>query len=235
MSQAPNPDQGELQLKLKHHLATRWHHWINFPVLGLMVWSGFLIYWANDIYYLGWGKWVLFHFFPSQVYDTLHLGHSLALGMAWHFTLMWIFMFNGLIYVLYTGFSGEWKDLYPGKGALKDSIKVVLYDIGFKKIKLPEVKYNAAQRIAYCGIIVMGALSVATGFAIFKPVQLGWLTWLCGGYEFARIIHFALTIGYCLFFLIHIAQVIRAGWSNFRGMLTGYDLVPKAAETTTEA
>ena len=32
-------------------------------------------------------------------------------------------------------------------------------------------------------------------------------------------------MGYVAFFAIHIAQVIRAGWANFRAMVCGYDLV----------
>jgi hypothetical protein len=32
-------------------------------------------------------------------------------------------------------------------------------------------------------------------------------------------------MGYIAFFVIHIAQVIRAGWANFRAMVCGYDLV----------
>jgi thiosulfate reductase cytochrome b subunit len=51
------------------------------------------------------------------------------------------------------------------------------------------------------------------------------LTGILGGYEWARAEHFALTAGYVLFFLVHIAQVIRAGWNNFRAMVTGYELV----------
>jgi len=37
--------------------------------------------------------------------------------------------------------------------------------------------------------------------------------------------HFWLTVGYVLFFLVHILQVIKAGWANFRSMVTGYDVV----------
>ena len=37
-------------IKEKHSLAMRWAHWINFPVLLIMIWSGMLIYWANDVY-----------------------------------------------------------------------------------------------------------------------------------------------------------------------------------------
>lgn len=34
----------------KHPLAIRWFHWLNFPILAVMVWSGTLILWANDVY-----------------------------------------------------------------------------------------------------------------------------------------------------------------------------------------
>jgi hypothetical protein len=54
-------------LKEKHTLVTRWAHWINFPVLGVMIWSGLLIYWATDVYRIGIGRWTLFHFFPDWV------------------------------------------------------------------------------------------------------------------------------------------------------------------------
>jgi thiosulfate reductase cytochrome b subunit len=49
-------------------------------------------------------------------------------------------------------------------------------------------------------IIFMGMGSVLTGLAIYKPVQFSWATFLCGGYQAARLEHFMLTIGYVLFF-----------------------------------
>jgi thiosulfate reductase cytochrome b subunit len=90
----------------------------------------------------------------------------------------------------------------------------------------PLRKFNGAQQIAYTSVIVMGAGSIVTGLAIYRPVQVAWLTTSLGGYEWARWEHFWLAIGYCSFFLIHVAQVIRAGWNNFRAMVTGYELVP---------
>ncbi|MFX5385599.1 cytochrome b/b6 domain-containing protein, partial [Acinetobacter baumannii] len=83
---------------------------------------------------------------------------------------------------------------------------------------------NAAQRISYTIIIIMGFGSMISGFAIYKPVQLQWVTMLCGGYESARIIHFILTILFVLFFLVHIIQVIKAGWNNFRAMVVGFEI-----------
>jgi hypothetical protein len=71
----------------------------------------------------------------------------------------------------------------------------------------------------------MGLGSVLTGLAIYKPVQFGLLTGMFGGYGNARVIHFILTLGYCLFFLVHVVQVIIAGWNNFQAMVTGFEVV----------
>jgi thiosulfate reductase cytochrome b subunit len=112
---------------------------------------------------------------------------------------------------------------------------VLLHDLRIRKTAPPiEGKYNAAQRIAYTAIIIMGLGSIVSGLAIYKPIQFGWLCAMCGGYEGARIIHFALTIGYCLFFVIHIVQVIAAGWNNFRGMVAGFEPEPADDEPPPE-
>jgi len=215
----------------KHPRAIRWMHWINVPLLSIMIGSGLLIYWANDEYALRVGGATLFHFFPDWFYRTLDLEGGLALGMAYHFTFMWFFAINGFCYVLYTLLSGEWRHLLPNRRTPREAWHVVLHDLRLRRAPLPPAKFNGAQRIAYTGVILMGAGSLVTGLAIYKPTQLAWLTNLLGGYSWARTEHFALTIGYVLFFIIHIAQVVRAGWNNFRAMVTGYELAPvKEAE-----
>jgi len=208
----------------KHPLAIRWFHWINFPVLAIMIWSGLLIYWANDVYKIGFGDKTLIKFFPTNFYEALNIPFRLSEGMAYHFVFMWLFLLNGIAYVLYTAISGEWRLLMPNRHSFKEAWQVLLHDLHIRKTKPVQGKYNAAQRIAYSAIIVMGIGSILTGLAIYKPVQLGWLCTIFGGYTFARIIHFALTIGYVLFFLIHIIQVILAGWNNFRAMITGFEV-----------
>jgi len=209
----------------KHPLAIRWFHWFNFPVLAVMIWSGLLIYWANDVYAIKIGDKEIIKFFPQSFYDALNLPFRLAEGMAFHFVFMWLFFLNGIFYVLYTAISGEWKYLLPDKNSFRESWHVILHELKIRKIAPQSKKYNAAQRISYTAIILMGIGSVITGIAIYKPVQFGWLCSICGGYEAARLEHFILTIGYCLFFIVHIAQVIRAGWNNFRGMVTGFEVV----------
>lgn len=214
----------------KHPLAIRWLHWINFPLLSIMIWSGLLIYWANDVYRIGWGNKTLLKFFPDSFYKALHIPFHLSRGMSFHFVFMWLFFINGFLYVLFTIFSGEWRYLLPDRRSFKEAWQVVLHDLHIRKQAPAQGKYNAAQRIAYSGVIVMGFGSVITGLAIYKPVQLYWLCFLCGGYESARIIHFALTIGYVLFFLVHFVQVVLAGWNNFRAMVAGFEVLKEPLE-----
>jgi thiosulfate reductase cytochrome b subunit len=214
------------RLEKKHPLAIRWFHWINFPLLALMIWSGVLIYWAYPAYRIGIGDFTLVKMNLDQTtWRALKVNNRLAEGMALHFFFMWLFVLNGIAYVAYTLISGEWRELLPDRHTLRDAWNVFLHDLHIRKDPLPRTKFNGAQKLAYTGVILMGAGSLLTGLAIYKPVQLSWLTTLLGGYPMARFLHFWLTVGYVVFFLVHIAQVVRAGWNNFRAMVIGVEVV----------
>lgn len=220
-------------LHKKHPLAIRWFHWLNFPLLALMIASGILIYWANPVYRIGFGDSTLVKMTVSQpVYKQLHINNRLALGMAWHFFVMWLFVINGIAYVLYTVISGEWRYLVPNKRSFREAIQVLLHDLHLSRTAPPPRKFNGAQQIAYTAVILMGLGSLLTGLAIYRPVQFAWLASLFGGYQMSRFFHFWLTVGYVLFFLVHVAQVIKAGWNNFRAMVTGYEIVEEQPESS---
>ena len=51
----------------KHPLAIRWFHWVNFPVLAVMIWSGLLIYWAYHPYKIEVGSVQARHVLPGVV------------------------------------------------------------------------------------------------------------------------------------------------------------------------
>ena len=191
-----------------------------------------MIYWANDVYRVGLGNVTLFHFFPTWLYRLLRLDHRLADGMAVHFFFAWIFVVNGTLYTAYVLLSGQWRLIVPDRKAFTQAVQVTLHDLGLRKDAPPQGKYNGAQKIAYTGIALMGIGSALTGLAIYRPAQLAWLTAILGGYEMARWEHFLLTIGFLGFFFVHIAQVVRAGYNNFRAMVTGFELTHTEKERT---
>jgi thiosulfate reductase cytochrome b subunit len=219
----PPPDEVvEPVARLQHPRAIRWLHWINFPLLAVMVWSGLRIYWAEDVYAFGIGSWQWFAFFPDAVYETLGLERRLARGMAFHFSFGWLFVINGAIYATYLALSGEWRHIVPDRRSAAEARDVVLHDLRLKRDAPPQGRYNAAQRISYTVVLVMALVIVVSGFAIYKPTALHPLPLLFGGYQGARLVHFTMTIGIALFFVVHLLQVARAGWGNFRSMVTGY-------------
>ena len=137
---------------------------------------------------------------------------------------MWVFGLNGLLYAAYNLTSGEWRYVVPTRRSLAGAWQVVLRDLGLRRAPLPRRKFNHAQRLAYSGVVLMGLGSLLTGLAIYRPVQLAWPTRPCGGYERARVGHFMLMLGYVGLFVIHIRQVARAGWNNFRSMVIGVEV-----------
>lgn len=258
-------------IQKKHPLAIRWFHWVNFPILALMIWSGTLILWANDVYateiwqtgyrVLHAGKddeapprWLkvpdrivvrpdlrvlyagdaLPEGYPPEAERTeLVTGFRLAEGMAWHFALAWLFALNGLAYVVFLGGSGQWRHLAPRTDSLKKAVGVAVKDLAFwrRPERAPaDEKYNHAQRLAYSGIVVLGGLMLITGLAISKPAQVAWLAVPFGGYQGARLWHFVVTCLFVAFFLVHVSQVARAGWNNFRGMITGWEQILETSE-----
>jgi len=224
-----------IRLEKKHPLAIRWMHWINFPVLFTMIWSGMLIYWNDSdnayqhphaIYRVGVGPITLVRFFPEWFWKAVNAPYHVTQGLGYHFFFMWIFAINGFLYVLFTIFSGEWRFVLPDRNSFKEAIQVTLVDLHLSKKLPPQKKYNGAQKIAYTSVILMGAGSLLTGLAIYKPTQAHWLTTVLGGYEMARWEHFWLALGFCGFFAVHITQVVLAGWNNFRSMVSGLEVKP---------
>jgi len=232
-----------IRLDLKHPLAIRWMHWVNFPVLFTMIWSGLLIYWNDSdnayqhphaVYRVGVGSLTLVRLFPPWFWKLINAPYRVTEGLGYHFFFMWVFAINGILYVSYLLISGEWRVLVPERRSFLDAIQVTLVDLHLRKGLPPQKKYNGAQKIAYTSVVLMGLGSLVTGLSIYKPTQVHWITTLLGGYEMARWEHFWLTMGFCAFFVVHVGQVILAGWNNFRSMVSGYEIVPAAKASLEE-
>jgi thiosulfate reductase cytochrome b subunit len=81
--------------------------------------------------------------------------------------------------------------------------------------------YNAVQRAAYAGVIGVIVLLVLSGLVIWKPVQFQGAGALMGGFEGARLLHFAAMSLVVLFVLVHVLMVALVP-RTFIPMLTGH-------------
>ena len=95
-------------------------------------------------------------------------------------------------------------------------------------------KYNALQRAAYFSVPIAGFLSVATGWAIHKPMQFHPLAAIFGGFAAARVWHFWLMWVFILLVVPHVILVFADGWDTLRGMITGWSAKVMRPEVTAD-
>jgi thiosulfate reductase cytochrome b subunit len=189
-----------------HPLYVRLTHWINAVAILIMIGSGWQIYNASPL-------------FPFVFPKSLTLGGWLGGGLLWHFAAMWLLIANGIVYVtvgLVTGrFRRKLLPIRPSDiaGDLRSALS------GRLGHDNPSV-YNAVQKVLYLGVILAGVVIVASGLAMWKPVQLYELTVPFGGYEGARLVHFFAMAAIVLFLVIHVVMALLVPRS-LRAMILG--------------
>jgi thiosulfate reductase cytochrome b subunit len=245
--------QATVRVVRRHHFLVRCSHWLNVPFLVGLVLSGVSIYWASPVFQhqadpktgifdpvADIGVWLCAHIPgmhdygspPDWVYNHLSFGPgSLAPALRMHWLCAYLFMLNGLVYVVGLVAGGGWRSLLPRPTDIRDAWSMVRYYVGFPFARLarrpwphPEftTKYNALQRGAYFLVPLVALLSVLTGWALHKPMQLHWLATLFGGYDTARVLHFSLLCVYPLFLIPHLVLVFADGWNTLRSMIVGW-------------
>lgn len=215
----------------RHHWIVRLTHWVNVVAVVIMVGSGFRIFNAYPAFAR---KGELFCCYPWEgqpIPAWLTFGGWLAGARNWHFAMMWVLVVNGLVYLTFVYLHGEWRDLVPRRGDLRDSVQMLRFYTFRRKDHPSHGKHNALQKTAYFMMPIVGLLLVLTGLAIWKPVQLAPLTSLFGGFVWARYWHFLATIALVVLSVIHVFMVFTVDPYSIRSMITGkYDdsLSPEA-------
>lgn len=210
MTSAPSEPPAAAGYVTIHPWLVRATHWINALAMLVMVMSGWQIYNAAP----------LFSFrFPAE----LTLGGWLAGALQWHFAMMWLLAINSFLYLIYGVASGHFRrDLSPiTHSQLRDDLKRAFT---FKLQHRPGV-YNAIQRAAYAGVIVVILLLIVSGLALWKPMQLQELAWILGGYEGARLVHFFAMGLLVAFVTVHVLMVLIVPKSLI-SMITGKAKLP---------
>jgi thiosulfate reductase cytochrome b subunit len=163
--------------------------------------------------------------FPA--WATIPDARWLAMGRRWHLFFAWLFVINGVSFVLYSLLSRHLaRDLSPTRQELRGIGNSIIDHVRFRyPTGAAARRYNVLQKLAYLIVIFgLGPLIVLMGLALspwLNSLFTGWVD-LFGGRQSARTLHFLAALALLAFFLIHVFQVAVTGfWNNLRSMLTG--------------
>ena len=162
--------------------------------------------------------------FPGWI--TLPSYHDLAMARRWHFFFAWLFVVNGLVYLV-SGFLNRHfrRDLVPSGPQLRHIWRSFVEHLKLRFPKGDEARqYNVLQKLAYLAVVfVLLPIMVLAGMAMSPALDAALsLSSLFGGRQSARTIHFLCATGITLFVIVHVFMVFASGaWNNIRSMITG--------------
>jgi len=189
-----------------HPAWVRITHWVNTVATVVMIGSGWEIYNASPL-------------FPFLFPKSITIGGWLAGALLWHFAAMWLLAVNGLVYIALGIMTGHFRrKLFPirPRDVISDIKAALTGRLTYEDLSV----YNAVQRLFYLGVIIAGIVTVLSGLAIWKPIQLQELTALFGGYEAARYVHFFAMATIVGFLVIHVVMALLVP-KSLRAMITG--------------
>ncbi|MEM6049643.1 cytochrome b/b6 domain-containing protein [Erwinia sp. P7711] len=176
-----------------HPLWLRVVHWLNALAVLMMVASGWRIYNASPLFAFE---------FPGDI----TLGGWLGGALQWHFAAMWLFGFNGLIYLLLNWLTGRFKEKYwplSFTALVRDLAQALRGRLQHADLR----HYNMVQRMAYGFVMFDGVLLTISGLVLWKSVQFPLLRELLGGYDTARYLHFLAMASLMGFVVLHVVMV----------------------------
>jgi thiosulfate reductase cytochrome b subunit len=206
----------------EHPLYVRVAHWLTAVSLVIMAMSGLRIFLAFPSF----GEKV-----PQQDFWSppagITLGGWLGGALQWHFTFMWLFAGAALVYLAGQVVTGRYRMVLFVARDIPGVWPMARYYFLRGAKPVVDQPYNPLQKLAYTTTLLLGALSLVTGVALYKSAQFPFLVTMLGGYRLVRAWHFMALCGFAAFVPGHLVMVALHGWQNFVAMLTGWKRDPE--------
>lgn len=209
--------------------ATRIAHWLWAASMFFLVLSGFQIFNAHPVLYLGnesgfeyENALLALPGFPPAL--TIPSTQDLATGRVVHFFFAWILVATLIFWLVASLLNRHLrKDLVPTSRDLAKIPEDIREHLALRIVHRP--RYSPLQKLAYASVLfVLFPLIVLTGLSMSPGMNaaLPFLPELFGGRQSARALHFAVMVLLLAFFFIHIAMMVIAGPLNeIRSIITG--------------
>ena len=210
-----------------HSLSVRMTHWINVVAFTFLLVTGIGILLAHPALY--WGETGYFgHETAFALGLDVNLKHLLW-GRNYHFLMAWVFVLNGVVYLLTNMINGHFRrDMLPTKAQwqlnhivaeLRDHLRLS------RPVREAVPRYNVLQKISYllvifllCPLMFLTGLSMSPAFTAAFPEIPAFF----GGFQSARTLHFLTASTLVIFVLVHLMQIVIVGVVHtIKPMITG--------------
>tara|TARA_B100001123_G_scaffold400043_1_gene485501 strand:+ start:1496 stop:2251 length:756 start_codon:yes stop_codon:yes gene_type:complete len=226
-----------------HGYNVRICHWINVIAGGYLLLSGIHIfldfpelYWGHTGYQ---GYPAIFRLSDWGLSwdEAGELGNRMW-GRNYHFTFAWVFLINGVIYAVWSAWTGHFRArLWPAREDLRASAlsgELREHLRWSSPARTAATRYGTLQKLSYSFMVfvfvplmLLTGLAQAPAFAAAWP----WLLDLFGGRQTARTLHTIGTVVFVLFVVVHVLEVLLSGAVNrIRAMVTGRFRLPEEAQ-----
>lgn len=154
---------------------------------------------------------------PAPAGLALPGGRTLGLGRHWHYVSVIGWVLTGGLYVLLLLGTGEWRRLVPTSWEVFPRAWHDL--VTYLSLHLPPDvgPYNALQQLSYAGVVfLLAPLQILTGAAMSPAIDARWPGYprLFGSRQGARSLHFIGLVLFCVFTVIHVAQIFIHGFGH---------------------
>jgi thiosulfate reductase cytochrome b subunit len=217
-----------------HSYNVRICHWINLVSCVYLLWSGVHIF--LDFPELYWGH-TGYRGYPAAFrladwglsWEAAGALGDRRWGRNYHFTAAWVFLINGLVYVVWNLYSRHFLSrMWPARdertvahvrAELRDHLR------WRSRGHTANGRYGALQKTSYLILIfvfvplmILTGIAQSPGFTAAMPALLD----LFGGRQTARTLHTIGTVALVLFVVVHVLEVAAAGFFvKLRSMITG--------------
>lgn len=162
------------------------------------------------------------HAFPAWFWSGLLLQGHPVLCRAWHLCFAIVMIANALWYGVAAVRTGSWRRLLPNARTwLRDAVRATIAELRSPRDTMQQAEYNGAQKVAYTGVMALGALMIVTGLALWFKRQVPWLIGALGGQHVVLPAHVVMATLLLTFIVIHTIQVLRAGIPTLLSMISG--------------
>jgi len=217
-----------------HSYNVRICHWINLVSCAYLLWSGVHIF--LDFPELYWGH-TGYRGYPAafRLADWgLSWEQAGALGdrrwgRNYHFTFAWVFLINGLVYVVWNLYSSHFRNqmlVARDEWTVARVLAELCDHLRWRSRRhAPGGHYGTLQKTSYLVLIfvfvpvmILTGIAQSPGLTAAMPVLLD----LFGGRQSARTLHTIGTVALVLFVVVHVLEVAAAGFFvKVRSMITG--------------